>query len=164
MQDFFAPLLFGGGGGIMKYLFQAGLFMRKQQIRQYLWVNGGLLLSAGGFWLYARFAAEYGSFCIFKLLFGGYCVFCGGTRALSALLKPDFAAVFRYNPYVGALALLGGGYDLLCLIRLIKKDPDPFRLPRRTGWWIFGAGVAFFIVRNLLLWVFHIDPIGDFLR
>jgi len=136
--------------------------MKNRQVRQYLLVNGGLLGSVGLFWAYAVFAAKFGSFCLFKLFFRGYCVFCGGTRALSALLRLDFETVFRYNPYIGLLAVLGGGYDLYCLFRLIKKSPAPFALPGKTGRWILWAGVGFFILRNLLLWFWGIDPIGDF--
>jgi len=126
-------------------------------------INGVLLFLTGIFILYADFARKFGSICLFKIFFHGYCPFCGGTRALSALLKLDFASLLTCNAFVGLLAIAGGIYDLLCLYRLLRHDERPFALPRYTGRIILILGLIFFLGRNLLLWVWGIDPIGDFI-
>lgn len=43
---------------------------------------------------------EWGIPCIFHLVTGVYCPGCGGTRAVKAFLRGNFADSFRYHPLI----------------------------------------------------------------
>ncbi len=138
----------------------------KKQWLQYLLLHVGLLFAGGLllFWRALSLAAGIsGLYCPIHQLLRLYCPFCGGTRVLASLLRFDFRLALSANPIVFLLIPCFLFFDLRALIRLLRKERDPLRLPR---WLVPTVLIAFLLygfVRNLLLVVFRIDPLGDLL-
>jgi len=96
--------------------------------------------------------------CTFRRLTGFCCPGCGGTRAFFALLKGDVLSAWRMN------SLLLSGLALLCLFALMHglewlakgaiRWSDKFRVTSASAWWLCGAVLAFWILRNLPWWPF----------
>ena len=112
----------------------------------------GLLLVLGalsffGFLRLERIAPP----CLFHRVTGLNCPGCGGTRAISAMLRLDFAAAFWYNPLICCLAGVVGGWFLwFCKNAFFGVYHPPFR----SRWYLrfcVGAALvtlAFFFLRN----------------
>lgn len=102
--------------------------------------------------------------CIAKNLFGFYCPGCGGSRSLLAFLTFDFVTSFVYYPPIIISAFVVLDYDRRLLTSLIKKNTeitDSFKF--YTFLIIPAAIILWFIIRNILLLVFKIDTVGDFI-
>lgn len=100
-------------------------------------------------------------YCLTHQLFHLYCPLCGGTRAAAALLRLDVVSALRYNPLVVAFALGLVIYDVVALVRIFKgKD-----LPNIKFNWLAVtlAVVGYFVLRNILMIAFGIDPLGELL-
>ena len=90
-----------------------------------------------------------------------YCPLCGGTRAIGALLRLDVLAALRYNAYAVFLAITVLIYDALAWIRLFRGEKKLLRISRRA-WLIYvGLLLGYWILRNVLLIGFGVDPLGD---
>lgn len=93
-----------------------------------------------------------------------YCPGCGGTRALYSLLKLDFLSSLRYNIAVPFIAGVYVYYNIKAIIALVKKDEGFISRQKFIPIYIFiGILILNFLVRNILLWCFGIDFIGDIL-
>lgn len=104
---------------------------------------------------------KYFFICPLHLL-GLYCPTCGMTRAARALLRLDFSAAFRYHPLLPLFVLMVLYYEIVHLRAVLTKQP-----PRRPRWMLMFTVfmfLAFFVVRNVLLFVFDIDLVGDFIK
>ena len=102
--------------------------------------------------------------CIVKNLFYIYCPGCGGSRSLCAFLSFDFVNSFILYPPIIISAAVILDYDKRLIITLIKKDTketDNFKF--YTFIIIPCAIIIWFIIRNVLLLVFKIDTVGDFI-
>ncbi len=100
-------------------------------------------------------------YCLTHELFHLYCPLCGGTRAVMALLRLDIVSALRYNPLVAAFSLGLVIYDTVSLVRIFKgKD-----LPNiKFNWLAVVLAVGgYFVLRNILLVVFGVDPLGELL-
>ena len=95
--------------------------------------------------------------------FGLYCPTCGMTRAAHALLRLDFAASLAYHPLLPLFIVMVLYYEIAHLCSVLKGR-KLLRHPRRMLYFTVGAFVAFFILRNVLLLGFGIDPVGDFIK
>jgi hypothetical protein len=98
-----------------------------------------------------------GVICLFHLITGWDCPFCGGTRAGVAFLHGDFATAWNYN----GLALIG--FAILA-VRSVGWVVEWIKNPRATqgkrwfsgrwkvAWWVSVAVacVAYTVVRNLV--------------
>lgn len=90
-----------------------------------------------------------------------YCPLCGGTRAVSYLLRFRFDRAFATNAYVALLAVVALIHYVLAWIRLLRGAHTLFR-PRTWEW--IAAGVlllAFGVLRNVLMICAGVDPLGD---
>ncbi len=90
-----------------------------------------------------------------------YCPVCGMTRSLSYLLEGRFAQSFLSYPPLHYFILLFVCFDIrafLCIVRGRRV-----RLPAisAAAWSLLAVVLSFFIIRNILLTVFHIDPLCD---
>ncbi|MEA4890867.1 MAG: DUF2752 domain-containing protein [Clostridiaceae bacterium] len=89
--------------------------------------------------------------CFFHGLTGLYCIGCGATRALAALLHGDLAAALSYNLFMmiwlpwPAYALLGEWLRALAGRRIIP----PIKDTRPLLWALLVSAILFFILRNL---------------
>jgi hypothetical protein len=102
--------------------------------------------------------------CIFKDTFGIYCPGCGGSRSLYYFLRLDFFRSFILYPPIIISALVVLDYDLRLSVSLIKKKTDiTDRFKFYTFLLIPSSIMLTFIIRNLLLLVFKIDTVGDFI-
>jgi len=102
--------------------------------------------------------------CLFKEIFGLYCPGCGGSRSLYYFLRFSFVRSFILYPPITFGALVVLDYDIRLSITLIKKNTaltDRFRF--YTFLLIPISIILTFIIRNILLIVFKIDTVGDFL-
>ena len=90
-----------------------------------------------------------------------YCPLCGGTRALAALIRFDFAAAWNYNAFVVILAVIALGIDIWAWVRYAQKK-EPLVIFPNWAWIVFCAVLVFyFILRNVLMIFFSVDPTGD---
>lgn len=90
-----------------------------------------------------------------------YCPLCGGTRAVAALVRFDFLAAWNYNAFVVILAFLALGIDIWMWVRYFQKK-EPLIIVPRWSWVSFCVLlVAYFLLRNVLMIFFGIDPTGD---
>ncbi len=137
--------------------------VRKTAIR-YLRIHAALLTALLLFPLYRLLAdrltdAITGCFLHDRLFL--YCSFCGGTRALSALLRFDLPRALALNPLVVFLVLAAIGLDIFALVRLLKGKARLLPIP---WWWIIillGVIFGYGILRNYLMIAHGYDPTGD---
>lgn len=90
-----------------------------------------------------------------------YCPLCGGTRAVSALLRFELAEAFAYNAFVVLLVFLAVVLDVWAFVRLLRGHANLLPIP---GWgWIVLAVllVLYGVLRNYLMIAHGIDPVGD---
>ena len=88
--------------------------------------------------------------CWFHALTGADCPFCGGSRALGALLHGDLAGALRFNAFAVLLLLPAAVAGLVLLARIELGRPIPSWPTRRAGLIALGiAAVAWWLVRDL---------------
>ena len=89
--------------------------------------------------------------CLFHQLTGLYCIGCGTTRALSALLHGDVAAAFSYNAFMliwlawPVWTLLGWWLKALFGRRILPQS----REPRWLLILLLISALLFLVLRNL---------------
>ena len=115
----------------------------------------GLPLLAGlGVWLLVETDPAGGGLllpCLFHQLTGLYCIGCGTTRALSALLHGDVAAAFSYNAFMliwlawPVWTLLGWWLKALFGRRILPQA----REPRWLLILLLISALLFLVLRNL---------------
>lgn len=130
---------------------------------RFLALHGVVLLAALLMPLYIKLANWLGG------VFGGclmhrffiYCPLCGGTRAIAALTRFQFLEAWNYNALVVLLSVVVLGLDVWAWIRYLQKKEPLIILPRWS--WITACVllVTYFILRNVLMIFFGIDPTGD---
>ncbi len=93
-----------------------------------------------------------------------YCVGCGGTRAIFALLQGDILLSLYYNPAIVLGGILIVYYELGFIITLIKKNGKRYYCTSLIPVVLFLVVVlAFSVVRNYLLFVYQVDMLRDFI-
>jgi len=94
--------------------------------------------------------------CLFHDLTGFSCPGCGMTRATYSALHGDLLAALRFN-CLGMLlvpaGLLGMGLELFGWMRG-KPLPVSLRISRHAMWWLIGAVLVFWVLRNVPVWPF----------
>ena len=128
----------------------------------WLWGNAALLFAAALFGGSVLLFGQTG-FCVFKVFFHLYCPFCGGTRALFALLRADLPAALRFHAPLTLFCFFLLFYDLRALILILRRRPSPFHLPAWVWWSWAGLFCGYFLLRNALLFA-GIDLLGDFIH
>ena len=129
----------------------------------FLALHGVAILAALLLPLYMKIASWIGSIlggCVLHRFFI-YCPLCGGTRAVAALVRLDFVAAWNYTAFVVILAVMALCLDIWVWVRYFQKKEPLIILPRWS--WIFFCVllVSYFILRNVLMIFFGIDPTGD---
>lgn len=77
-------------------------------------------------------SAEEGQvFCPYRLLTGGWCPGCGGTRALKALIRGDVRDSLAMNPWT-----------LVLFVQALVVSVAMLAMPARTVAWLKGHSVA----------------------
>jgi hypothetical protein len=136
----------------------------KRAWRNWLLFNLLLLLLAAGIALYLFLLREAGLpfRCLFTATSHLYCPGCGCTRAVEALLRLDIVTSLTANPLALLLLLLLLYYEVT-LTRSLKKD-SRVHVSKWPAILFAYALPAYFLLRNLLLICFHIDPLGDLIQ
>lgn len=129
----------------------------------FLALHGAGILMALLFPLYMKAASWIGSAfggCIMHRFFI-YCPLCGGTRAVAALLRFDFAAAWNYNAFVVLLCFAILALDVWAWVRYFQKK-EPLIIFPKWSWIVFCVVlIIYFILRNCFMIFFGIDPTGD---
>ena len=94
--------------------------------------------------------------------FGLYCPVCGMTRAAHSLLRFDFAAMISYHPLMPLFIAMILFYET-ALFMSVWQRRRVLAHPRRMAYFTVAAFLVYFIVRNVMLLIFKIDPVGDFI-
>lgn len=144
---------------------------RRRKALEILLVNGALA-AAGLLFLYAlvpfcKDVLHLTLVCPAEALLHLYCPGCGGSRAARALLSLDVGASLVCNPTVAALVLALLVYDGIAAASLVCGSDEIYRtalfrrLRKVVVWTVAVVFVGQFLVRNILLVVWQIDPLGD---
>ena len=101
--------------------------------------------------------------CGFKVLFHCYCPGCGGSRALDAFLHGKILTSVLSHPTILVTFCLFMGYFLPATYTfIIKRNGKLYYKFHSVSLWILLASIVIhFVVRNLLLVIFHIDYLQD---
>lgn len=90
-----------------------------------------------------------------------YCPFCGGTRAVSALLRFDLVGAWRLNAWVVVLITLAIVLDVWALMRLRSGHERLLPLPNWSWIVLLILTLLFAVLRNYLMIAHGVDPTGD---
>ena len=112
--------------------------------------------------LYRLFPAPFSKLvlpCMLNSLLGIYCPGCGGTRAVAALLRGDVLTSFICHPFVLYTTVVGGWFLFSQTVERLSGHRIKIGMKYRDGyvWTALGVVIVNFIVKNLLLIVWHID-------
>ena len=131
---------------------------RRAAWRHLLFFDGGVLLCGVGVLLYLYLRARgVPFFCAFSRMAHLYCPGCGATRALEFLWRGDILSSLAANPGV-LCGIFSLGYYQVSFLLAVRRGGAPS--PRVA----IGYAVlllSFFVVRNLLLVFFGVDPLSD---
>ena len=131
-----------------------------------IFLNAALLAFAIAYTVYFKATEDTDReiICIFKETFGLYCPGCGGSRALYHFLNFNLFRSFVLYPPIIVSALVVLDFDLRLFVSLIKKSSEITDRFRYYTFLLIPASIILtFIVRNLLLLIFKIDTVGDFI-
>lgn len=97
--------------------------------------------------------------CILHLMTGYYCPGCGGTRAVYALLRGDIWQSFCYHPFVLYTVVIGCWFMISQTIERASHGRIKIGLHFREiyMWIALGIIAVNFLVKNVVLLVWHID-------
>ena len=104
--------------------------------------------------------SSIGGGCIMRRFFI-YCPLCGGTRALSALIRFDFVSAWNYNAFVVLLAFTVLVLDVWAWVRYFQKKEPLIILPKWSLTVFSAVFLTYFVLRNCLMIFFGIDPTGN---
>ena len=138
--------------------------IHKKSGRIYLLLHTILLAVLLAFPVYRAVAQRLSSVfmgCLIHDRFFLYCPLCGGTRAVSALLRFELAEAFSYNAFVVLLVFFAIALDVWAFVRLLRGHANLLPIP---GWgWIVLVVlmILYGVLRNYLMIAHGIDPVGD---
>lgn len=138
--------------------------VRRRYIGHFATFNGLLLLCAS---LFRAFDSGLFGGCIIKKLFNIYCPGCGGTRALSSMIRLDILSSLRQNPLVLFLLSVVLYFDAIIIgVTMTGREPSEKtkKLSAVLSYIFMISVIAYFVIRNTALIFFHIDPLGDIIR
>lgn len=144
--------------------------MRQQEKEEtaLFYVGWALVAIIGCIWIFYRlFPIPFHKLllpCVVQSTFGIYCPGCGGTRAVSAFLHGNFLASFICHPLVLYTAIVGGWFLISQTIERASKHRFKVGLKYKDSyiWTALVIVVLNFIIKNLLLIIWHIDLLKDY--
>ena len=141
-------------------------FSLKKNVKIFITMNISLILFAIFYVIY--FDSVKGTVaevrCRFKEALGFYCPGCGASRSLKAFIHFDFIKSFILYPPITVSALVILDYDIKLIITFICKNT---KITDRFKYYTFllipASVIISFVVKNILLFFFKIDTVGDFI-
>lgn len=102
--------------------------------------------------------------CVLHTFLGIYCPGCGGTRAISALLHGRLWDSFSCHPLVPYTAVISGWFLISQTIERVSKHKLVIGLHYRDAylWIALGIVVVNFILKNVLLLIWHVDILANY--
>ena len=97
--------------------------------------------------------------CPSHIIFGLYCPLCGGTRAISSLIRGDLILSLIYNPAVLPALIAFVVYDVFALIAILKNKDKVLKIHKSVWISILAILIINWLVRNALLIIWDIDYI-----
>ena len=137
---------------------------RKKDLNAFLFLHAalaGLLLL---FPLYLEISARLPkslTACKIHDLLHVYCPVCGMTRSLSYLLGGRFSQSFVCYPPLYYFSFLFLYFDIRAFLCIFRGRRVHLPAIGAAAWSLLAVVLIFFIIRNILLTVFHIDPLCD---
>ena len=131
-----------------------------------IFMNLALILFAVVYTLYFNLTkgTEHEIKCYTQRTVGIYCPGCGGSRSLDAFLRFDFIKSFCYFPAIPVAAVLILIYDVRLILSLVKKNAAYTENLKFYSFILIPVVLLLtFAIRNILLFCFKIDTLGDFL-
>lgn len=139
------------------------ILYRRRKLALFILVNAAVVFAAVAYVL-IFYSEEAPITCRFKEVLHIYCPGCGGTRAVYYLLRFDFIGSFLANPAVLCTSLILADLDVRALLSLITNNPKAFTNFKSKVFLLIPAILILnFVIRNILLWEFGIDLLGDIL-
>lgn len=114
--------------------------------------------------IFAFSPIKYATPCVAYTFFGFYCPGCGGTRAVSALFHGQLLDSFICHPLVPYTAIVCGWFLLSQTIERVSKHKIKIGMRYRNIylWIALGIVVVNFIVKNIILRIWHIDILANY--
>ena len=138
----------------------------KKNLYILIFMNLSLILFAIAYTLYFNLTkgTEHDIKCAVQSAVGIYCPGCGGSRSLDAFLRLDFLRSFYCYPAIPVSAVLVLIYDVRLVLSLVKKNPAYTENLKFYSFILIPVVIILtFVLRNVLLYCFKIDTLGDFL-
>ena len=129
-------------------------------------MNLSLILFAIAYTLYFNLTkgTEHEIKCAVQDAIGIYCPGCGGSRSLDSFIKFDFIRSLYYYPAIPVSAVLVLIYDVRLVLSLIRKNPKYTEGLKFYSFILIPVTIILtFVIRNVLLFCFKIDTLGDFI-
>ena len=140
------------------------MIAQKRRWTRYLVVHAVILFGVLLFPVYQSFTSRLSrlvSGCVLHDFCFLYCPLCGGTRAVSALLRMDFVEALRYNAFVVVAVLAVAVMDVVAFVRLLRKKERILPLPSWSWIPFVALLVVYTVLRNYLMIAHGYDPTGD---
>ncbi len=99
--------------------------------------------------------------CVLHDVFHIYCPLCGGTRALDETIHFRLGEAFRFHPLIPLFAGIALVYYVFAWIRLFRGKTLLAPIPKALSVTALALLIGYWILRNVLLIGFGIDPAGD---
>ena len=138
----------------------------KKNLYIFIFMNLSLILFAIAYTLYFNLTkgTEHEIKCAVQAAAGIYCPGCGGSRSLDAFMRLDFLRSFYYYPAIPIAAVIVLIYDVRLALSLIKKNTKYTDGLRFYSFILIPiVMILTFVLRNVLLFCFKIDTLGDFI-
>jgi len=91
--------------------------------------------------------------CPFRLFAGVYCISCGGTRCISALLDGNLLLALRQNTLVAVLLLLLLLYWIQCVALLFGRKIKTIPESRKFYALLSGSAIIYIVARNFIPYI-----------
>lgn len=136
--------------------------VRKKLVLSFIGINVALVLAAVLFFVLDRKTDGELFACSVLQNLHIYCPGCGFTRAVRALLRLDIISSLRYNASVLVAVLVILYYEWRFFLSALRADFGVFKKSKVYPAILLAVSIlVVFAVRNVLLWGFGIDMIGD---